>query len=58
MYYNYTVQIPLVKGKIITKKKGDATYVLFQYGQRYNAEKSMQYLSEPSLASFIWMIHI
>lgn len=39
MYYNYTVQIPLVKGKIITKKKGDATYVLFQYGQRYNAEK-------------------
>ena len=39
MYYGYTVDIPLVRGKIITKQKGDATYVLFQYGQKYNAEK-------------------
>lgn len=27
------------KGKIISKKKGNATYVLYQYGQVYNAEK-------------------
>lgn len=39
MYYDYTVKIPPVKGKIIIKKKGDAAYVLFQYGQKYNAEK-------------------
>lgn len=39
MYYNYSVKIPLIRGKIITKKKGDATYVLYQYGQQYNAEK-------------------
>lgn len=39
MYYDYTVKIPPVRGKIITKKKGDATYVLFQYSQKYNADK-------------------
>lgn len=39
MYYDYAVKIPQVKGKIITKKKGASTYVLFQYGQQYNAEK-------------------
>ncbi|MDD2394012.1 MAG: hypothetical protein PHV88_08145 [Eubacteriales bacterium] len=39
MYYDYTVKIPLVKGKMITKKKGDSTYVLFQYGQKYIPEK-------------------
>lgn len=39
MYYNYTVAIPQVKGKIISKKKGKATYILYQYGQTYNAEK-------------------
>jgi hypothetical protein len=39
MYYDYTVQIPLVKGKTITKKKGDTKYILYQYGQKYIAEK-------------------
>lgn len=39
MYYDYTVKIPNIKGKIITKKKSDSTYVLFQYGQQYNPEK-------------------
>lgn len=39
MYYDYTVEIPNVRGKIITKKKSDSTYVLFQYGQQYNPEK-------------------
>ena len=39
MYYDSAVEIPSVRGKIITKKKGDATYILFQYGQKYNAEK-------------------
>lgn len=39
MYYDYTVKIPIVRGKIITKKKSDSTYVLYQYGQQYNAEK-------------------
>ena len=39
MYYNTTVKIPSVKGKIITKKKGTASYVLYQYGQDYKPEK-------------------
>lgn len=39
MYYDKTVPVPEVQGKIITKKKGDACYILFQYGQIYNPEK-------------------
>lgn len=39
MYLNTTVKIPVVKGKIITKKKGGTTYVLYQYGSVYNHEK-------------------
>lgn len=39
MYYNFTVSVPSVQGKIIRKKKGGATYILFQYGQTYNKEK-------------------
>lgn len=39
MYLNTTVKIPAVKGKIITKKKGGATYILYQYGSDYNPEK-------------------
>ena len=32
MYLNTTVKIPEIKGKIITKKKGGTTYILYQYG--------------------------
>lgn len=32
MYLNTTVKIPVMQGKIITKKKGGATYILYQYG--------------------------
>ena len=39
MYLNTTVQIPVLKGKIITKKKGGTTYILYQYGSEYNQEK-------------------
>lgn len=39
MYLNTTVKIPVMKGKIITKKKGGATYILYQYGSEYNREK-------------------
>ena len=28
-----------MKGKIITKKKGGTTYILYQYGSEYNQEK-------------------
>lgn len=31
MYFDYAVAIPLEKGKIITKKKGNAVYVLYQH---------------------------
>lgn len=39
MYFNTAVKIPSAKGKIIIKKKGNASYVLYQYGQNYNSEK-------------------
>lgn len=39
MYLNTAVKIPTVKGKIITKKKGSTSYILYQYGSEYNAEK-------------------
>ena len=35
MYYNFTVQIPSIKGKVLTKDKGAATYILYQYGLDY-----------------------
>ena len=39
MYFNTTVKIPELKGKIINKKKGGTTYILYQYGSEYNPEK-------------------
>ena len=39
MYLNTTVKIPQMKGRIITKKKGGTTYILYQYGSEYNQEK-------------------
>ena len=39
MYLNTTVKIPVQKGKIITKKKGETTYILYQYGSEYKPDK-------------------
>ena len=39
MYLNTTVKIPQMKGRIISKKKGGTTYILYQYGSEYNQEK-------------------
>ena len=39
MYYDFIVPVPEVQGKIYRKPKGDAVYILFQYGQKYNKEK-------------------
>ena len=39
MYYDSAIQTPMVKGKIITKKKGSAVYILYQYGTDYNSVK-------------------
>ena len=39
MYLNTTVKIPEIKGKIITKRKGGTTYILYQYGSEYNQDK-------------------
>ena len=38
MYYNFVVQIPSEKGKILTKAKGRSSYVLFQYGTEYKLD--------------------
>lgn len=39
MYYDFTVPIPPVKGKIFRKSKGTTTYILYQHGQVYKPEK-------------------
>lgn len=39
MYLNTSIKIPEIKGKIITRKKGKATYVLYQYGSVYDPVK-------------------
>ncbi len=39
MYYDFTVKIPDAKGKIIIKKKGETSYVLYEYGRDYIPEK-------------------
>ena len=39
MYYNFAVKIPSAKGKIIAKRKGSTTYILYQYGQDYHKDK-------------------
>lgn len=39
LYYDCAVQIPNAKGKIITRNKGGATYILYQYGFDYKPDK-------------------
>lgn len=39
MYFDSAVAIPVVKGKILTKKKGGSTYILYQHGQVYKPDK-------------------
>ena len=39
MYFNTTVEIPKIKGRIFRRKRGGTTYVLYQYGTEYNQEK-------------------
>ena len=39
MYLYFTVKIPCEKGKIITKKKVNSSYILYQYGQVYKLDK-------------------
>ena len=39
MYLKAIVKIPDVKGKVILKKRGASTYVLYQHGSDYNAER-------------------
>lgn len=39
MYLNTTIVIPEMKGKIISKRKGGTTYILYQYGSQYNPDK-------------------
>ena len=46
MYYNFVVQIPSEKGKILTKAKGRSSYVLFQYGTEYKPDKNANFAYE------------
>ena len=39
MYYDYTVEIPKIRGKIVTNKVKNTTYVCYEFDRVYNAEK-------------------
>ena len=39
MYLDFFVEIPDVKGKITTKKKGSSVYVNYEIGRDYDPEK-------------------
>lgn len=39
MYYDFAVDVPAEKGRIIIKEKGPSSYVLYEYGREYKKEK-------------------
>ena len=39
MYYDFTVPVPQIQGKILQKSKGTTTYIMYQHGQIYKPEK-------------------
>ncbi|MFA6891286.1 MAG: transposase [Sphaerochaetaceae bacterium] len=39
MYFDFTVRIPVIPGKITIKKKGDSSYVLYEYERTYDSNK-------------------
>lgn len=39
MYYDFSVPIPKEKGKILFKKKGNSSYVLYEYEREYKKDK-------------------
>lgn len=39
MYFDFSIKIPNIPGKIVLKKKGDSTYVLFEYERVYDPVK-------------------
>lgn len=39
MYYDFTLKTPDIKGKIIIKKKGNVSYVLYEYDREYKPDK-------------------
>lgn len=53
MYYNETVKVPDLTGKINIMKKGKSSYVRYLLETRYVPEKSMQFLNLQSSASYL-----
>jgi len=39
LYFDFTVRIPVIPGKITIKKKGDSSYVLYEYERTYDSNK-------------------
>ncbi len=39
MYYDFTVPVPVIKGKITIKKKGSSSFVLFEHDRIYNPNR-------------------
>lgn len=39
MYYDFSVPVPEEKGKIIFKKKGGSSYVLYEYEREYKNDR-------------------
>jgi transposase len=39
MYFDFSIKIPHIPGKTVIKKKGDSSYVLYEYERVYDPEK-------------------
>jgi len=39
MYHDFTVPVPVVKGKITIKKKGNSSFVMFEHDRVYDPDR-------------------
>lgn len=46
MYLNFTVKIPDAAGKLLYEKRGNTTYVKYEYDRVYVPEKSILFQKE------------
>lgn len=55
MYFSTPVKVPAVSGKIVRKKQGACTYVLFETERVYDPKRRFNVPNESSSASFFPM---
>jgi len=49
MYLDFLVKIPEVRGKLLYEKRGDATYIKYEYDRTYNQERQYTFPKRASI---------